>query len=249
MQTQDVPGEFLFKLWPWLEANKNRLIGGVVGVIVLSGVVYFILAQRAQKEVDAGQAVTTLMVNQAANKNNTQMAAGFAQLASQYSGTEAGKRAQLEAAGASFEGGNYADAQTQFQKFLEVNPAGPLAAIAALGVAASLESQNKLDAAATAYQQVVTRYADSTCVPSAQFALGRIAEQQNKLAEAEKHYEDAAGSRLGGTVSQEAAMRAAEIKPKLAAAAPKTTAATTAPKAATAPAAMPLTTPQPAAKP
>ena len=249
MQTQDVPGEFLFKLWPWLEANKNRLIGGVVGVIVLSGVIYFIQAQRAQKEVDAGRAVTTLMVNQAANKNNTQMAASFAQLASQYAGTEAGKRAQLEAAGASFEGGNYADAQTQFQKFLEGNPSGPLAAIAALGVGASLESQNKLDAAAAAYEQVVSRFGDSTCVPAAQFAMGRIAEQQNKLAVAENFYEDAAGSRLGGTVSQEAMMRAAEIKPKLAAAAPKTPATATAPKAAPAPAAAPLATPPPAAKP
>jgi len=248
MQTQDVPGEFLFKLWPWLEANKNRLIGAVMAIIVVSGVVYAVVAQRAQKEVDAGQAVTALMINPDANKNSAQMAAGFEQLAGQYAGTEAGKRAQLQAAGALFEAGNYAEAQTQFQKYLEANPSSPLAAIARLGVAASLEAQSKLDAAATAYQQVVSLNPDSTCVPPAQYALGRIAEQQNKLTEAQNHYEDAARAPLGGSVAQEAALRLSEIKAKIPAVAPKSASLTNA-ASAVAPALKPATTPAAAPKP
>ena len=57
MQTQDAPAEIIFKLWPWLEANKKGLIGGLLAIIAVSGIVYFISAQRAQKEVEAGRAV------------------------------------------------------------------------------------------------------------------------------------------------------------------------------------------------
>ena len=33
MQTQDAPAEIIFKLWPWLEANKNRLIQVMVNIL------------------------------------------------------------------------------------------------------------------------------------------------------------------------------------------------------------------------
>src|SRR5665213_4071491 len=148
MQTQDAPAEFLFKLWPWLEANKNRLIVALVAIIVVAAILFFISSHRAQQEVDAGQALTMLQVSPPANANAGQTAAAFEQIATKYSGTAAGQRAQLQAAAAFFSAGSYADAQAQFQKFLDHDATSPLAAIAELGVAASLEAQNKLDAAA-----------------------------------------------------------------------------------------------------
>jgi predicted negative regulator of RcsB-dependent stress response len=240
MQTQDVPGEFFFKLWPWLEANKNRLIGGLVAIILLSGVWYYIQSQRAQKEVDAGEALTSLLMDSTANKDDSQMAGALEQLAAKYSGTAAGKRAQLQAAGAQFEAGNYPEAEAQFKKYLDANPTDPLAASAELGLGASLEAQNQLDAAAAAYQRVVSVFSASSSVQPAQFALGRIAEQQKKYTEAMNYYDDAAHTALGGTLAQEAAMRAADLKARIAATAAKP-AAQAAPK--------PLVVPQPAAKP
>jgi predicted negative regulator of RcsB-dependent stress response len=231
MQTQDAPAEIIFKLWPWLEANKNRLIGALAGIIVVAGIIYFISAHKEQQEVDAGQALTLLLVSPAGNAG--QSADSFAQIATKYPGTAAGQRAQLQAGAAQFSAGNYADAQAQFQKLLDASSTGTLAATAALGVAASLEAQNKLDAAAAAYQKVTISYASTSCVLPAEFALGRIAEQQNKLTEAMNHYENAARAPLGGTLAQEASQRAFEIKNKLAAA----------PKAAVTPSAPP----QPAA--
>jgi len=246
MQTQDAPAEFLFKLWPWLEANKNRLIGVAVAVVVVSGVLYFISAQKAQKEVDAGQAMTSLMVNEAASESSSQTAEDYQQLAEKYPGTAAGKRAELQAAGALFDAAKYSDAQVQFQKYLDGNPVGPLAAVATLGIAASLEAQNKPDQAAAAYQRVVSVFPDAACVPTAELALGRIAEQQNKFTEALNHYQDAARSQLGGSSAQEAMIRATELKAKLPAATPK-------PAPAAAPAATPsftpMTIPQPTTKP
>jgi predicted negative regulator of RcsB-dependent stress response len=239
MQTTDAPAEFLFKLWPWLEANKTRLIGGLVAVLVIAGILYFVSAQKAQTEVDAGQAMTAIMVSPMADENTSQTAAQFEQLADKYPGTSAARRAQLQAAGALFEAGNYADAETQFEKYLAGNSAGVLAATAQLGIAASLEAQNKLDQAAAAYQRVVSAFPDSPRVATADLALGRIAEQQNKLTEALNHYEDAARSPMGPSIANDAMIRAAALKAKIPA---------TAPKAAGAPAFKPMSTPQPTTK-
>ena len=54
----------------------------------------------------------------------------------------------------------YADAQTQFQKFLDAHPDSFFAAQAALGVAASLDAQGKTDLAAGAYQRVISIASD-----------------------------------------------------------------------------------------
>ena len=89
----------------------------------------------------------------------------------------------------------------------------------------------------SAYQRVTSVFAGSSSVVPAEFALGRIAEQQNKLTEAASHYENAARSALGGSLAQEAAQRAFEVKAKIAAAAPKPAAAS-----------QPAVAPKPAAK-
>ena len=223
--TSDAPAEIIFKLWPWLEANKQRLIIAAVVAVIIAGILFFISSQQEQKAIDAGLAVTSLMLNPAQTGNPAQLADSLGKLATQYAGTPAGLRAQLQAAGTLFMAGNYAEAQSQFEKFLGANMSGPLAATAELGLGASLEAQNKADAAAAAYQRVISQFPGSACVADAEFALGRIAESQNKLADAESHFEKVAiAAGMGGTLVQEARMRAAELQVKIAAAAPKTVA-------------------------
>ncbi len=114
MQTQDAPAEILFKLWPWLEANKNRLIGVAVAIVVVAGVYYFVSAEHEQKEIAAGEALTQLLLTPATTSD--QSADALVGLASKYSGTEAAKRAQLQGAASLFDAARYADAQAQFQK-------------------------------------------------------------------------------------------------------------------------------------
>jgi predicted negative regulator of RcsB-dependent stress response len=246
MQTQDAPAEIIFKLWPWVEANKNRLIGGLAVVLVGSGIAYYISSARAQREVDAGQALTSLMVNPGPNRTGAQIAASLEELATTYAGTAAGQRAQLQAAAELFEAGSYADAQAQFKKYLDGNSAGTFADTAELGIAASLEAQNQTDSAAAAYQRVISAFPGSGSVAPAEFALGRIAERQNKLTEAMSHYENVARASLGGTLREEAMMHASDLKAKIDAAAPKPAAK---PQAEFTPKAVVPSPTQPAAKP
>ena len=64
MQTQDTPTEFLIKFWPWFEANRIRLTGFAVAVVVILLAGYFYTTEQAQKAVEAGRAYTQLQLNQ-----------------------------------------------------------------------------------------------------------------------------------------------------------------------------------------
>ena len=219
MQTQDAPTELIFKLWPWLEANKKRLIAAAAGAVLVGGIFFFISTQREQNEIAAGQALTQLLVAPVPGATAEQTAAAFVQVAEKYAGTAAGQRARLQAAIVWFDAGRAADAQAQFQKVYDADPTGPLAATAELGVAASCEAQGaaKLDFAATTYQKVVASFSGTASALTAEFGLGRVIEQQGRLAEALNHYENVMRAGQGGSLTSEAAARAEELKSKLAA--------------------------------
>jgi len=223
MQTQDGPADFFFRLWPKLEQNKNVLIGGAVAIFVVALAAYFVSSQHAQKEIDAGEALTAILINPVSTGNSTQTATSLEGVANKYSGTAAGNRAEVQAAAALFDSGNYTEAQAQFEKYLNSNTTGPLAAIAALGIAKCLEAQNKLDQAFSAYQRVASAYAGSSSVGVAEYSMGRICEQQNKLPDAMTHYENVMRLTLPGSLSNQARARAAELQAKIAATTPKTT--------------------------
>ena len=204
----------MFKLWPWLESNKNRLIGAAAALVVVVGLYYFIGWRHDQSEITAGQALTQLLVA-ASTTTPEQSAASFAKLANDYSGTAAAQRAQLQAAAAWFGVGRYADAQKQFQSALEANATGALGSTAALGVASSLEAQGKLDEATAAYRKVTLQFPDSAAAAPAKFALGRIAEQQGKFAEAMAIYQELSRNNFAGSIASEASLRALELKSKI----------------------------------
>jgi TolA-binding protein len=81
-------------------------------------------------------------------------------------------------------------------------------------VATSLEAQGKTDLAAGAYQRVVTGFSDPNAVDTAKFALAKIDEQNGKLPEAEKFFQDVARNNPNTPLGSEAAFRAFQLKPK-----------------------------------
>ncbi|HEY2328309.1 MAG TPA: tetratricopeptide repeat protein [Verrucomicrobiae bacterium] len=220
MQTQDAPAELIFKFWPWFEANRKRLIIAGVAAVVGGFVWFYISTQKQQAEQDAGLSYTQLQLSMPPNPTTQQVVDGYLKIAGKYAGTLAGQRARLQAGALQFGAGNYADAQTQFQSFLTAETGSPLAALARMGVASSLEAQGKLDDALAAYRAVVAGFPDSTDAIVAKFSQGRVLELQGKLSEAVTFYQDAARSPLAGSLASEAGKRIALIQVKLASAKP-----------------------------
>jgi len=239
MQTQDAPAEIMFKFWPWLEANRKRLIFVGVAAVVLFVVWLFITSQQKEKNLAAGQAYTQFQLNQPPNPTMKQVADGYLQIATKYSGTTAAQRAQLQAGAILFNGGTYGDAQKVFENFAATEAGSPLVVFARLGIGASLESQNKLDEALTAYRAAANLSPNSPEAISAKFSQARILESQGKLSEALSLYQEVSQSPFAGSMASEAGQRTALIQGKLAATKP-----------AAQPAAQPVAQPvaQPAAK-
>ena len=206
MQAQDATTLFLLKLWPWVEANRNRLIGGAAAVAAAIFVIWFAACQREAKEIAAGQALT-----QAALTSGGQSVDAFAKIAAQYPGTMAGQRALLQSAAALFDAGKFSDAQAQFQKFLDAHPDSEFSGQAMLGVATSLDAQGKTDLAVGAYQKVVSNASDAVTVNAAKFGLARIEEAQGRLNDALVLYQDVASAEPSSSLGSEAGIRYEEL--------------------------------------
>ena len=210
MQVQDSTTLFLLKLWPWVEANKNRLIaGGAIAVLAIF-IVWFAVCQHESKEITAGQALTQVALSGAGAS-----ADAYLKVATQHHGTVAGQRALLQGATALFDAGKFPDAQAQFQNFLDANPDGEFSGQAALGVAARLDAQGKTDLAVSAYQRAISSPSDATVVSAAKFGLARIEESQSRLNDALVLYQAVASANPNGSLGSEAAMRLMELRSKL----------------------------------
>ncbi|MGA2853292.1 MAG: tetratricopeptide repeat protein [Verrucomicrobiota bacterium] len=210
MQVQDTTTLFFLKWWPWVEANKNRLIAGGAIAAAAVFVIWFMVCQRESNEIAAGRALTQVTIS-----SRGPLADAYLNVARQHPGTVAGQRALLQGAAALFDAGKFPDAQTQFQKFLDAHPVSEFSGQAALGVAASMDAQGKTDQAVGAYQRVINSSSDATVVSAAKFGLARIEESQGKFNDAIVLYQDVARANPNGSLGSEAAMRSMELRSKL----------------------------------
>ena len=212
MQAQDAPTLFIYKLWPWIEENRKQIIIGAVAIVAVVLVYSFISYRHDQGEITAGQAMTHAAL-QAQERTTTsdELAKAYLAVATDHPGTAAATRAQLQGATGLFEAGQYADAQTQFQKFLDANPDSPLKATATFGVAASLEAQGQAAQALTFYQRVADDADPSTLLP-AKFAVARLDEQAGRPADALTYYEAVASAGGNTQLGAEAGIRAIQLK-------------------------------------
>lgn len=235
MDSQDTITLYVLKLWPKIEANKNRIIIGAVAFVVLLILIFALSYQRSQREISAGEAFSQLLVTIPPSTAPATMADDYLKMAADYSGTMAAQRAELVAATDLFTAGRYADAQAGYQKFVNSHPGSPLISIAALGVAASEDAQGN-PAAADAYRSVIETYTSPGTSSAARFALAAIAERQGKILDAINYYQEVARAYPGTTLASQAGQRAAELSATMASKTPATTMpASMAPKA-TAPA-------------
>lgn len=202
-----------FKLWAWFDKNKKQVAWAAAGVATAAGAVGIYVWSQQEKELSAGQALSSALV--ARTFSRTESPEAMLKVAMTYAGTRAGAQALLLGAGELFAGGKPAEAKAQFERFLREYPAHALAAQANLGLAASLAAEGKLDEAATAYKSLMDRFPNANTASQARFALAGIYQIQGKLEAALRLFEEVAGGDLSGTLGSEAGMRAHELQMKL----------------------------------
>ena len=179
------------KVWGWFEANKKQAIYGIAAIAVVGLIVGFVVWQRSEHQIAAGNALSNVAANQLDGTGvRSGTADAYLKVASEYPGSNAGARALLLAAATYFSDSKYSEAEVQFERFTREYPASPFTGEALLGVAACLEAEGKTDQAVAAYKDLVTRHPNETVVPQAKFGLARLYEAQNKLEQARALYEE-----------------------------------------------------------
>ncbi|MDQ6631278.1 MAG: tetratricopeptide repeat protein [Verrucomicrobiota bacterium] len=178
----------------WLEHNKKLALGAVALVVMLGAGFGIYKWSKNQALIQANKDLFALPPILGPGRNAAPSAEAYLKVAQKHAQTSVGDQAFLLAAEILFDQGKYAEAQTQFQKFLTENQISPLRTQAAMGVAASCEAQNKWSDAAAKYQEVVQHYSGSSAVTPAKLGLGRVYENQNKPEQALKLYDEIAQS-------------------------------------------------------
>lgn len=208
------------RLWIWFDTYKKQLVIGVGVLGVAALVIWFVLWQREQKQVDAGTALSQVTTSQLEGTSpKTEAAQAYLNVARQYPGSISGARALLMAAGALFADGKYAEAQTQFERFTREYQGSPFMGEALLGVAACLDAQGKTEQALNAYKDLVSHHSTETFIPQAKFSLARLYESQNKPELARDLYQDVEHASPFTSLGNEAGVRMEELiakNPKLA---------------------------------
>lgn len=222
MQPDVAPLPLSHRLWAWFEANQKPALIGAAVILVAGCIVAFILWQHGQTEIAAGQALAEVTGGQiGATMPQANPAQEYLGIASKYANAPASVQALLLAGSTLFTEGKYAEAQTQFERFIREYHDSEFMGDALLGIAASLEAQGKTDAAVTAYKNLIERHQNDLAVPQAKFALARLYEAQNKPELARDLYEELERYPYS-SIANDAAMRLEELTakyPKLGAAA------------------------------
>ncbi len=188
MDSPEVQSSPMMDFQTWLEVNKNRLIKLGVGAAIAGLAIYIWTYQRNQAEAEASTALFGVQVP-AGGAAGKPVASDLLRVASLHSGTAAGERAALLGASALFAEGKFADAKTNFEKFLAAHPESLLSATASLGVAASLDSLNKTDEAMARYKTVIAGYPNDIAAAQARLALAALHESKGQPDEARKLYD------------------------------------------------------------
>lgn len=174
----------MYRLVTWLHANRKQVTIGVVVVLVVALVAGLYSWKKGQDDTNADAALLQLPAAPEANAQFGSVpvpASSYLNVAHDYPGTPAGADAQLLGAEILFLNGNYAQAETEFNRFLTDHPDSDLVPQATMGVAASLEGEGKISDAMRQYQVLISGYpSDLEITAPAKLTLARLNESENK---------------------------------------------------------------------
>jgi len=199
----------------WVQANLKRIIIGAVIVLVAIAVIAYISYEQGQKEVRASEALANIAVplNPAA-PTPPGIADAYLKVAKEHEGTKGGARALLQAGGAYFVEGKYADAQKIFEQFVKEYPESDWIPQAHFGIASSLDAQGKTDDAVAKFEEIRRRFANDATSDEVKLALARLFETQNKPADAHKLYSELVQANPYGGMGSEAGVRKEDLEKK-----------------------------------
>lgn len=215
-QTSPVAQTFDFYKWAaWFHANLKQVIAAAAVLAVVGSAIGIYNWKKDGDEALANQTFFNLPPAPGATNRVARPAAeSLLAVASQFPGTSMGQQAELLAAKTFFTNGKYEDAQRAYYKYLTAHENSPFAAQAAVGVAASLEAQNKIPEATQAYKDALAKYSGSGISGLVRSTLARLSEDQKQYEQALRYYDELTAANQFDVWAQEARERKADLLAK-----------------------------------
>src|SRR5436309_11547784 len=111
-------GPDLYDFLGWVEMNKKRLIIGAAVLTVIGFGIWIYNWSIDQRESSANEALMALRPPMTSTNPTPVSASAYLKVVNDYPNTSAAERAEILAAGALFNENNYAEAESQFRKYL-----------------------------------------------------------------------------------------------------------------------------------
>ena len=207
MSSESQGSSLQMDLLAWYEINKRAVFIGIALMIVAAAVL-IVWKNRVQSRVtDASQALLALQTK--AGDTNTIPVDQLIAVAQKHAGTPAAVQANLLAARELFQQGRYSEARARFDAVASES-GSDLQPIGLYGLAASLDAENKLSEAVSAYQAVITFPSAGALANQARLAKARVHETLKQPKEALALY-DAISRSESPTLANDAMMRKAAL--------------------------------------
>jgi predicted negative regulator of RcsB-dependent stress response len=193
MQSAGTESTRIYDLLAWAQVHRKQVIAGALAVLVVVVIGYIVHWKNKQTRLAATEAL--LSVTSQASPGTPEAAdsgpkpADLLQVAGEYASTSAGERALLLAAGAAYREGDYAQSEKLFEQFKSEHSGSELVPIAALGVATSLDAQDRTEEAVAAYESVIAAHSTHPVAGHARLSLATLFEDTGKPADALRIYD------------------------------------------------------------
>lgn len=169
----------MLDLLAWLENNRKQLLVTVALVVVAVVVVASVRQKKAEHRLAANDALMHL--DRMENGEPYQpKAEEYQKIAQEFAGTPAAERASIMAAGSLFRDGKFFEAQAAFDAYLVQYPDGLFVSEAALGSAAAQDAAGQTNQAISAYQSVMSQFANQPAAHQASMSLAMLYERSGQ---------------------------------------------------------------------
>ncbi len=153
-----------FKTQDYFKQNSKPISYGFFAIVAVIVVSLIFTSQQKQKEAEASIELTRARIEYFAN-NYSGAIPILKNVIEMYGSTNSGIEATFLIANASYETGNFTDAEKYFNQYIDDGSDDLLKSSALAGVAACLEQQKKYESAAKLFQEAAEKYEDSFLTP------------------------------------------------------------------------------------
>jgi len=153
-----------FRSQDYIKQNSKPISYGLFAIVAIIVVSLIFTSQQKQKESEAAVELTRARIEYFAG-NFSGAIPILKNMIEMYDGTDSSDEAKFLLANASYQTGNYVDAEKYFNEYLDDGDDELLKSSALAGVAACLERQENYEGAAKLFEQAANKYEDSFLAP------------------------------------------------------------------------------------